>query len=115
MDTLPREDVLPHLTSKVSPQLGRGGFGVEGGEEGVEVSKLGGAEEGTEDCRAGDAIEKIREVYTNTNPGVRGRVRVRVRVRVRIRVWVGDQCRVVLQSGSNRMNQLLCPSLDPYP
>ena len=111
MDTLPREDALPHLTSKVGPQLGRGGFGVEGGEEGVEVSKLGGAEEGTEDGRAGDAIEKIREVYTNTNPGVRGRVRVRVRVRV----WVWDQCRVVLQSGSNRMNQLLCPSLDPYP
>ena len=78
MDTLPREDVLPHLTSKVGPQLGRGGFGVEGGEEGVEVSKLGGAEEGTEDCRAGNAIEEIREVYTNTNPGVRGRVRVRV-------------------------------------
>ena len=50
MDTLPREDVLPHPTSKASPQLGRGGFGVQGGGEGAGVIKLGGAEEGAEDC-----------------------------------------------------------------
>ena len=72
MDTLPREDVLPHLTSKVGPQLGRGGFGVEGGEEGVEVSKLGGAEEGTEDGRAGDAIKEIPKIKSETNKHIIG-------------------------------------------
>jgi hypothetical protein len=86
MDTLSRENVIPQLLTKVSPELRRGVFGVQARYKGVQSSK-GGGEEGTHGSRARYAIKEIGEIYTNTHPWLRVRVRVRVGVRVRV-TWV---------------------------